>query len=238
MDGTTPVVIWADPATHELLTSAAVTVDSITTVTTVVGITNTVNISGVKGGGTELGALRVTLANDSTGVLSIDDNGSTVSIDGTLTGITNTVSITGVTGGGTELGSLRVTLANDSTGLLSIDDNGGSVTIDGTITGITNTVTTKHAIITTNHGITTVATAGTDLALAASTVCRRVTIQAQTDNTGYIAVGGSGVDATEATGTGVLLLPGDSFELEIDNLSKVFIDSTVSGDGVRYTYFA
>jgi len=35
----------------------------------------------VTGGGAEATALRVTLANDSTGVLSVDDNGSTISID-------------------------------------------------------------------------------------------------------------------------------------------------------------
>lgn len=39
----------------------------------------------VKGGGTETGALRVTLANNSTGVLSIDDNGSSITVDGTVT---------------------------------------------------------------------------------------------------------------------------------------------------------
>jgi len=33
------------------------------------------------GGGTEAGALRVTVANDSTGVVSVDDNGGTLSID-------------------------------------------------------------------------------------------------------------------------------------------------------------
>ena len=37
------------------------------------------------GGGTESGALRVTLANDSTGVISIDDGGNTITIDGTVT---------------------------------------------------------------------------------------------------------------------------------------------------------
>jgi hypothetical protein len=87
------------------------------------------------------------------------------------------------------------------------------------------------------HGVTTVTTAGTDVALAASTPCKRVTIMAQTDNTGVIAVGASGVDATVATGTGVLLQPGDAFELDVTNLASVYIDSTVNTDGVRYTYF-
>ena len=37
------------------------------------------------GGGTEATALRVTVATDSTGVLSVDDNGSSLTIDGTVT---------------------------------------------------------------------------------------------------------------------------------------------------------
>jgi hypothetical protein len=75
------------------------------------------------------------------------------------------------------------------------------------------------------------------VALAASTACKRVIIQAQTDNTGVIAVGATGVDATVATGTGALLSAGDSLDFEITNLSAIFIDATVNGEGVRYTYF-
>lgn len=37
------------------------------------------------GGGTEAAALRVTLANDSTGLVSVDDNGGSLTIDGTVT---------------------------------------------------------------------------------------------------------------------------------------------------------
>jgi hypothetical protein len=37
------------------------------------------------GGGTEATALRVTIASDSTGVLSIDDNGASLTVDGTVT---------------------------------------------------------------------------------------------------------------------------------------------------------
>ena len=95
-----------------------------------------------------------------------------------------------------------------------------------------------HDITGISHGVKTVASAGTDEALATTTACKRVTIQAQTDNTNLIAVGGSGVDATIATGTGIVLYPGDVYELEIDNLVDVFIDSLVSGEGVRYSYFS
>lgn len=37
------------------------------------------------GGGVEAGALRVTIASDSTGVLSVDDNGGAITVDGTVT---------------------------------------------------------------------------------------------------------------------------------------------------------
>lgn len=93
-----------------------------------------------------------------------------------------------------------------------------------------------HSTTGLGHGVTTVTTAGTDVALAGSTAAKWVTVQAQTDNTGWIAVGATGVDATEATGNGVLLDAGESITLPVDNLADVFIDSTVNGEGVRYTY--
>lgn len=108
---------------------------------------------------------------------------------------------------------------------------------DNTVLDNIDTNTSRLSISGIGHGVKTVTTAGTDEALAGSTACKRITIQAQTDNTSAIAVGGTGVDATIATGTGVLLYPGDVFELEIDNLADVYIDSLVNGEGVRYTYF-
>ena len=86
-------------------------------------------------------------------------------------------------------------------------------------------------------GVTTVSSAGTDVVLGGDVACKKIDIQAQTDNTGLISVGFTGVDATEATGTGVILYAGDTYSLEIDNLNLIYIDSTVSGEGVRYTYF-
>jgi len=94
---------------------------------------------------------------------------------------------------------------------------------------------TFHAI---GHGVKTVTTAGTDVALATTTIAKWVVIQAQTDNTGVIAVGAAGVDATVATGTGVALAAGESLTIPVDDLKNIYIDSTVNGDGVRYTYGA
>lgn len=96
---------------------------------------------------------------------------------------------------------------------------------------------TGHDITGIGHGVKVVTTAGTDVALAASTACKKVDIQSQTDNTSLIAVGGSGVDATIATGTGIILNPGESYSLEIDNLADIYIDSLVNGEGVRFTYY-
>lgn len=73
------------------------------------------------GGGVEATALRVTVANDSTGVLSVDDNAGSLTVDN---------AALAVVGGGAEATALRVTVANDSTGVVSVDDNAGSLTVD------------------------------------------------------------------------------------------------------------
>lgn len=80
------------------------------------------------GAGLEATALRVTLATDSTGVLSVDDNGSSLTVDNPALS---------VTGGGVEASALRVTLANDSTGVLSVDDGGSSLTVDNAALAVT-----------------------------------------------------------------------------------------------------
>jgi hypothetical protein len=112
------------------------------------------------GGGVESGALRVTLANDSTGVLSVDDNGSSLTVDGTVTAnlsaVDNAVldqidvntNYGNKLGGGVEAGSLRVTLASDSTGLLSVDDNGSSLTVDnGGTFAVQSTLQTGSSLV-------------------------------------------------------------------------------------------
>ena len=78
------------------------------------------------GGGVEAGAIRVTVASDSTGVLSVDDNGSTISIDDGAGAIT-------VDNGGTfavqaaQSGTWTVT---GTGGTFPVTDSGGSLTVD------------------------------------------------------------------------------------------------------------
>ena len=60
------------------------------------------------GGGVESGVLRVTIANDSTGLVSVDDNGGSLTVDGTVTANagTGTRTVTGdVAHGTTDSGS-------------------------------------------------------------------------------------------------------------------------------------
>jgi len=95
-----------------------------------------------------------------------------------------------------------------------------------------------HNITGIADGRKVVTTAGTAVALAASTSVQYVVVTAETDNTGVIVVGGSTVVATLATRRGKPLNAGESFGFPVDNLADVYIDSTVDTDGVTFVYFS
>lgn len=103
---------------------------------------------------------------------------------------------------------------------------------------VSGTVTVNHPNTTVEDGRKVVTTSGTAVALAASTACKEVVVTAETDNTGIVVVGGSTVVAALSTRRGTPLAAGDSMTLRISNLANVFIDSTVNGDGVTFTYLA
>lgn len=129
------------------------------------------------------------------------------------------------TGSGTSTGAIRVELPTNGTGLVGL--NAGTQAI-GRV---------GHDTTAVNDGRKVVTTAGTRVALASSTSCKWVTITAETDNTGLIVVGSaSTVVATLATRQGTPLYPGDSITIITDNLADIGLDSTVSGDGVTFTY--
>ena len=77
-------------------------------------------------------------------------------------------------------------------------------------------------------GEKTVAAAGSPEALAGSTaVVSGVVVQAKPANAGNVLIGNS-------TSQKILLTAGESVPLSIDNLSKVYVDVTVNGEGVNY----
>lgn len=82
-----------------------------------------------------------------------------------------------------------------------------------------------------------VAAGGTAEALTSTkTRVHSVDITAEADNTGVIVVGGSTVVAALATRRGTPLNAGDTKTyLDVD-LSQIYIDATVNGDGVTFDY--
>ncbi len=69
------------------------------------------------------------------------------------------------------------------------------------------------------------------------TPCKRVIIMAMLSNTGEIVVGGSTVVAAEATRQGIPITAGQSIQIDIDDLYKIYLDATVGGEGVTFVYF-
>lgn len=94
------------------------------------------------GGGTETGALRVTLANNSTGLVSVDDNGGAITVDAPNDG-----SLVTQIGDGTSLATVRNLASNDALNVAIVDGAGAQITtfgggtqyteadVDATITG-------------------------------------------------------------------------------------------------------
>ena len=91
--------------------------------------TPTVNLTKVKGedcqvsGGTEEKSIRVTIANNSTGLLSVDDNGSSLTVDGSVSvssiphDTLTSVDIVTVTGGASQVDDVKVTLDSEVVGI-------------------------------------------------------------------------------------------------------------------------
>lgn len=70
-------------------------------------------------------------------------------------------------------------------------------------------------------------TAGNAVAIASSTSCKSVLVQAKSANTGTVKLGNSSLQYIEMTA-------GDSISIDIDNLNKVYIDVTVDNEGINY----
>jgi len=74
------------------------------------------------------------------------------------------------------------------------------------------------------NGRQTVTTAGTRVQLSSTdTPCTKVVITAETDNTGVITVGGSGVVGALATRQGTPLSAGASVTVLVNNLNKIYL---------------
>ena len=105
------------------------------------------------------------------------------------------------------------------------------------VTSTSTTAPPSDGYATIADGRKVVASAGTAEALALTTACKRVEITAEFNNTGVIVVGGATVVADLATRRGTPLYAGSTYTLLIEDLADVYIDATVSTDGVTFTYY-
>ena len=82
-------------------------------------------------------------------------------------------------------------------------------------------------------GLCAVTTAGVRVQLTTTkTPCKKVLITANGNNTGTIYVGGATIDNTR----GKALVPLQDVEIWIDDLSKEYIDASVSLEGISYVF--
>lgn len=75
-----------------------------------------------------------------------------------------------------------------------------------------------------------VTAAGTAEALGGDQAYKKITIIANSTNTGNIYVGNSSVDSS----TGAILPAGGWVDLEFINTNEIYIDSSVNGEGVSW----
>lgn len=141
------------------------TIDADTS--TIAGDTTSLDGKIVVGAGTEAGAVRVTLATDSTGLLSVDDNGGSLTVDGTVTAnlsatdnaVLDTIA-TNTTDGATET-TLAALNAKLVTGTVIGDVNLGAT--DNAVLDTIATNTTDGATQTTLAALNAKFVSGTDI---------------------------------------------------------------------------
>ena len=112
-----------------------------------------------------------------------------------------------------EIGAVEIKNGSSDT-RAEVNANNALKTIEEVPTGIS----TAHKVVT---------TAGSRVQLSSATIVS-ITIKALSTNTGLIYVGGSGVTSSN----GFELSTGDSVTLAINDADEIWIDSSVSGEGV------
>lgn len=193
---------------------------------TIDAVLDTINAKLVTG--TDIGDVTI---NNSTGAsaVNIQDGGNSITVDGTVTANLSATDNAVLDTIDAVLDTIKTDTAAIVTDAAAIEVLLG--TIDADTGNIATAIATPSSI---GNGAKVVTTAGTAEALAGSIACKKIILCAKDSNTGKIYYGGSGVSAT----SGAYLYPGASVEINISNLSAVYIDSAVNGEGVQYTYVA
>ena len=183
------------------------------------------------GAGTEAGVLRVTIANDSTGVLSVDDNGGTLTVDNAGTFVVQDSQVIA------DDAALTVGISKVfQTGFFADDASPDSVnegdvgvprmSLDRIVYveppfGIGTTGTTDCTNVSTGYRITT-----------SSTRVHNFRLQAKGSNQGTITWGWSSTYASNY----FELRPGGVVNLGDIDISLLYFGSTFAGDDINYSY--
>lgn len=83
-----------------------------------------------------------------------------------------------------------------------------------------------------------VTTSGTPVNLTAAVVLHGTSllVKAKAGNTGVITVGNSSANALNTGTSNFRLSQNQSIELEVNNVGLIWIDATVSGEGIEYIF--
>lgn len=185
-----------DVDTGNIATSTA-SIDTDTS--TIAGDTTSLDTKIITGGGAELGAVLVTVANDSTGVLSVDDNGASLTVDGTvaatqsgtwnITNVSGTVSLP--TGAATEttLGTIDVDTGNIATSTASIDTDTTTIAADTTSIDADTTAIELNTDSPTAFASATFSVGTSALEIAAASTTRRSLLIRNADSNTVLFVG-------------------------------------------------
>ena len=84
------------------------------------------------------------------------------------------------------------------------------------------------------NGVTSVPTAGSAVQLASTSSIKSVTVRALSTNTGLIYIGSSSVSLAN----GFELSPQETVSIDINDPSKLWLDTQTNGNGVSYIYLA
>jgi hypothetical protein len=164
-------------------------------------------------------------------VVSVDSNGVPLPAGGSAVTIADN-------GNAVEGALADAAITTNATGSLSGKLRGIVALLAGgiaaTVASTTLTATVNPAgVAAVVSGRQVVVTAGTSVQLSTQ-ACKSVAITAGTANTGIIVVGDSAVVAAVATRKGTPLSAGDTLIAGVSNMNLLYMDATVSGEGVTW----
>jgi len=182
-----------------------------------------------------IGLATVDIRNELSALATVTQSG-TVTVDATGSGdvpITLDGEAVVLTSGVAQIGSVTVSNAN-AIGLATVDVR-NTVAVNATGQGdVPITLDSEEVVLAANttvlNGVKEVASAGTAVALAASTASKWVILKAYAANTGNIYVGDSSVDSTN----GYVLAAKEAIGLDVANLATVYIDADTNDEGVTF----